>query len=328
MSFAQLSIPSPPVEWQIPISIPIGDWFQWIPGVVAGTELEIRAYALCIIVGIIIATWLTEARLRRRGVEPWAIVDVLIWAVPLGIIGARIWHVFTHPNDFFPIDPADPWAVIRIWDGGGAIFGSLVFGSLGAWIGCRITGIRLLTFLDALAPGLLLAQAIGRIGNWFNHELFGPPTDLPWGLEIEATNPAYPVGLQEGLAFHPMFLYELLWNALGALVLIWLGRRFALQWGKPFALYLIWYGIGRAILEMFRLDPSELILGIRSNDWGAIAAIVLGLIIFIVQTRRHPGLEPSPYRPGRAWEPSSGAVKSEEIYSDADEPTPVSTKIE
>lgn len=328
MSLAPLSIPSPPVEWQVPISIPIGEWFQWIPGVAVGAELEIRAYALCIIAGIIIATWLTEARLRRRGVEPWAIIDVLIWAVPLGIIGARAWHVVTHPNDFFPIDPADPWAVVRIWDGGGAIFGALLFGGLGVWIGCRITGIRFLTFADALAPGLLLAQAAGRLGNWFNHELFGPPTDLPWGLEIEATNPAYPVGLPEGLTFHPMFLYELLWNVLGAIVLLLLARRFTLQWGRVFALYLVWYGIGRAILEIFRLDPSELILGVRSNDWGAIAAIVLGLVIFIVQTRRHPGLEPSPYRPGREWTPTDRAVSSEDVYTESDEPAEAGAKAE
>lgn len=326
MSFSPLSIPSPPVEWQVPISIPVGEWLSFIPAL-SGTVIEIRAYALFIILGIIIATWLTETRLRRRGVEPWAIIDILIWTVPFGIIGARLWHVATHPNDFFPIDPADPWAFIRIWDGGGAIFGSLVFGALGAWIGCRITGIRLLTFLDALAPGLLLAQAIGRLGNWFNHELFGPPTELPWGLEIEASNPAYPVGLQEGLTFHPMFLYELLWNAAGAILILWLGRRFVLQWGKTFALYLIWYGIGRAILEIFRLDPSELILGIRSNDWGAIAAIVLGIIIFIAQTRRHPGLEPSPYRPGRAWIPPSPAADAEDRYSEVDDEATTVSKV-
>ena len=327
MGVPPVSIPSPPVEWQVPVSLPIGEWLAFIPAL-SGMVIEFRAYALFIIIGIVVATWLTEARLRRRGVEPWAVIDVLVWAVPLGIIGARLWHVVTHPNDFFPIDPADPWEFIRIWDGGGAIFGALLFGALGVWLGCRITGIRFLTFADALAPGLLLAQAIGRLGNWFNRELFGPPTDLPWGLEIEATNPAYPVGLPAGLTFHPMFLYELLWNVLGAILLLWLGKRLALQWGKTFALYLIWYGVGRAILEIFRLDPSELILGIRSNDWGAIAAVVLGLIILIVQSRRHPGLEPSAYRPGRSWVPPADAVKSDEIYSDSDEPVEVGSKVE
>lgn len=309
-----LSIPSPPPEWQIPISLPIG---QWLPFLGTGTVLSIHTYALCILAGIIVATGLTEYRLRKRGAEPWAIIDILIWAVPLGIIGARVWHVLTHPTDFF-YPGADPWAVIRIWDGGGAIFGSLLFGALGAWIGCRINGIRFLTFLDALAPGLLLAQALGRVGNWFNHEIFGLPTTLPWGLEIEASNPAYPVGFPEGVLFHPTFLYELIWNVIGAAAILLIDRRVQLQWGKAFALYLIWYGLGRAWLEPIRLDPSEIVLGLRVNVWGAIAAIVLGLIVWIVQSRRHTGREPSPYRPGREWRGNDAGVDSGDTYSDAD----------
>jgi len=314
LSILPASIPSPPVEWQIPISIPIG---QWLPFLGTGTVISIHAYALCILVGIVIAIWLTEVRLRKRGVEPWAIIDVVIWAVPLGIIGARVWHVLTHPTDFF-YPGADPWAVIRIWDGGGAIFGSIVFGTLGVWIGSRIAGLRFLTVVDAIAPGLLLAQAFGRIGNWFNHEIFGLPTTLPWGLEIESSNPAFPIGLPEGTLFHPTFLYEMIWNVIGAGLLLFLGSRLHLQWGKVFALYLIWYGIGRAWLEAIRLDPSEILLGLRINDWGAILAIALGLGIWIVQSIRHTGREASPYLPGREWRAKTSAVDSEDTYSDAD----------
>ena len=304
-----LSIPSPPPEWQTPITIPLWN----------GASIQIHTYALCILAGIVVATWITEWRLRRRGVEPWAIVDILIWAVVLGIVGARVWHVATHPTDFFPIDATHTWLdVIAIWDGGGAIFGALLFGGLGAWIGCRINGIRFLTFADAIVPGLLLAQACGRFGNWFNHELFGLPTTLPWGLEIESTNPAYPVGLPPGVLFHPTFLYEIIWNVVGAALILLIERRLRLQWGKTFSLYLIWYGIGRAWLEAIRLDPSEIVLGLRINDWGAIAAIALGLVILAVQSVRHTGREPSPYRPGREWLPQGAGVDSDDTYSDAD----------
>ena len=314
LSLVPASIPSPPPEWQIPISIPIG---QWLPFLGSGTVINIHTYALCILAGIIVAIWLTEVRLRRRGAEPWAIVDVVIFAVPLGIIGARVWHVLTHPTDFF-YPGADPWAVIRIWDGGGAIFGSILFGGLGVWIGCRIAGLRFLTVADAIAPGLLIAQALGRIGNYVNHEIFGIPTTLPWGLEIESTNPAYPVGLPEGVLFTPTFLYEMIWNLVGAAGLLLLGWRFRLEWGKVFALYLVWYGAGRAWLEAIRLDPSEVVLGMRINDWGAVAAIAIGLVIWIVQSHRHPGREPSPYRPGREWRGKGSEVDSEDTYTDAD----------
>ncbi|BDZ38294.1 hypothetical protein GCM10025863_09080 [Microbacterium suwonense] len=175
------SIPSPPVS-----TFPI-------------FGLTIHYYALCIIAGIIAATLITNHRLTKRGAEKWVVIDIAILAVPLAIIGARIFHVLTHPNFYFgpgrntwnPFEPGSVWA---IWEGGIAIFGALLGGAVGAYLGCRWTGIRFWTFADALAPGLLLAQAMGRFGNWFNHELFGLPTDLPWGLEIESTNPAFPLG--------------------------------------------------------------------------------------------------------------------------------------
>ncbi len=297
-------IPSPGPEWQqIPIDI-------------FGLHWRIQTYAICILIGIIVAAIWTSRRLTKRGAEPGVVLDILLWAVPLGIIGARLYHVVTHPNDYF-YEGANPWAVLYIWEGGNAIFGSLIGGAVGAWIGCRWTGLRFWTFADALAPALLLAQAIGRLGNWFNQELFGLPTSLPWGLEIDPTNKAIPVGLPEDTLFQPLFLYEIIWNVIGVIVIVWLERKFRLQWGKVFALYLIWYGLGRSYLESIRIDPSEFsFLGIPTNVWAAFVAVVLGVVIFIVQSRRHTGLEPSPYRPGREWVRPDAEVDSDDTDPD------------
>ncbi|MGB3375196.1 MAG: prolipoprotein diacylglyceryl transferase [Microbacterium sp.] len=288
--------------------------------------VPIRYYALCIIAGIIAATILTNHRLTRRGAEKWVVIDIAILAVPLAIIGARIFHVLTHPGFYFgpgsntwnPFEPGSVWA---IWEGGIAIFGALLGGAVGAWLGCRWTGIRFWTFADALAPGLLLAQAMGRFGNWFNHELFGLPTDLPWGLEIESTNSAFPPGLPEGTLFHPTFLYEVIWNGLGVLVLLWVGKKLHLQWGKLFAVYLIWYGSGRIVWESIRIDPSEIFFGLRSNVWAAIIGVVVGIVILIVQTRRHTGVEPSPYVNGRHRADADVESQNESLdYVDLSEP--------
>lgn len=259
--------------------------------------LRIHIYALCILLGIGLATWITDARLSKRGAERGVVLDIILWAVPLGIIGARFYHVFTHPADYF-YEGADLMKVFYIWEGGNAIFGSLLGGAVGAWIGCKQTGIRFWSFADALAPAMLIAQATGRLGNYFNHELFGQPTTLPWGLEIESTNPAFPAGLPEGTLFHPMFLYEILWNLLGAFVIIVLERKLYLRWGKAFGVYLIWYGIGRSVFETYRLDPSETFLSIRTNVWAALLAIVVGVLIILIQNRRHPGKELSVYVEG------------------------------
>lgn len=272
---------------------------------ITGVNLGIQTYALCILAGIVVATLLTGYRLRQRGVDAGYVIDIAFWAVLLGIAAARLFHVVTHPDDYFG-PGRDPLTAFYVWEGGIAIFGSLIGGAVGIWIGCRMSGLRFSTFVDALAPGLLLAQAFGRLGNWFNHELFGQPTDLPWGLEIEATNPAFPVGLPAETLFHPTFAYEIVWNVLGAALLLWLDRQRDVQWGRLIALYLIWYGLGRSVFETIRLDPSELFLGIRTNVWMAFLAIVIGVIVWIVQTRRHPGLEPSPWVPGREPDPDEG----------------------
>jgi len=282
------SIPSPPISY-----------FDLGP-------VRIHIYALCIIAGIIAAVLIANHRLTTRGAEPWIVIDIALLAVPLGIIGARIFHVATHPGFYFgegsnPWNPFEPGSVWAIWEGGIAIYGSLIGGAIGAWLGCKWTGIRFWTFADALAPGLLLAQALGRFGNYFNQELFGLPTDAPWGLEIDPDNSAFPPGLPADTLFQPTFLYEVIWNGLGVLVLLWAARRFRLQWGRVFGLYLVWYSAGRIVWESLRIDPSEVFLGLRSNVWAAIAGVVLGLVILFVQKRRHPGYEPSPYVPGREW---------------------------
>lgn len=301
--------------WTVVASLAFALLITWVLRMV-GPSWGIQTYALCILAGIVVAAVLTGWRLHQRGVEAGYVIDVAVWAVLLGIVAARVFHVITHPDDYFG-PGRDPLSALYIWEGGIAIFGALIGGAIGVWIGCRQTGLRFSTFADALAPGLLLAQAFGRLGNWFNHELFGQPTDLPWGLEIESTNPAYPVGLPEGVLFHPTFAYEIIWNVLGAALLLWLDRKRDVQWGRLIALYLIWYGLGRSVFETIRLDPSELFLGIRTNVWMAFLAIVIGVVVWVVQSRRHPGLEPSPWQPGR--EPGADQVLDSDVYTETPE---------
>jgi prolipoprotein diacylglyceryl transferase len=309
MTTVPLGIPSPPAEWR---SFNIGEWLRSLGLEWFSLNLVINAYALAILLGIIFSILIVNHRLTARGAEKWVVIDVALYAVPFGILGGRLFHVVTHPSDYF-YQGANLWRVFYVWEGGLAIFGALLGGALGVWIGARIVGLRFWSFADALAPGLLVAQGVGRLGNYFNQELFGAPTNLPWGLQIDSTNRAIPVGLPEDTLFHPTFLYEMLWNFFGALVLLALLKRFGLQWGRLFGLYLVWYGIGRFLLETIRLDVAEVFFGLRSNQWAALTAIVVGLAIFLIQKSRHPGVEPSVYRPGREWEDPS-ALQSEDRY--------------
>ena len=259
---------------------------------------RIHFYALFILTGIAIATWLADIKLSKRGAPKGTMLDVALWAVPFGILGGRFFHVITHPNDYF-FEGADLLATLRIWEGGLAIYGAVSLGAVGVFIATRQLGIRFWSVADAVAPGLLIAQGIGRLGNYFNQELFGLPTTLPWGLQIPSSNPAYPVGLPEGLIFHPTFAYEMIWNLSGAALLLLLASRLNLQWGKVFALYLVIYSFGRIWIEAIRIDPSEIILGLRINIWSALIGLTLGIILFLVQSRRHPGFEPSIWLPNR-----------------------------
>ncbi|WP_423464129.1 prolipoprotein diacylglyceryl transferase [Promicromonospora sp. MS192] len=292
----------------LPASIPSPDpvWSQFSLG-----PLTIHTYALCLLAGIAAAAYITDRRLRARGAAPGLALDVAMWAVPIGIVGARIYHVLTHLGDFTG-PGVDPWAWVRIWEGGNALFGSLLGGAVGVWIGCRISGLRFWSFADALAPGLLVAQAIGRLGNYVNQELFGLPTTLPWGLEIRSDAPMFPDGTPEGTLFHPLFLYEMIWNLVGVALLLTIERRVTrrnealatpgpgLRWGRLFGLYLVWYGLGRSWLEAIRIDPtSDAPLGIPANIWTSGIAVLLGVAIVVVQGRRHTGPELSVYVPGR-----------------------------
>lgn len=257
--------------------------------------LKIHFYALCILTGVVAAIWIADRRLVSRGATSGLALDISLWTLPLGIVGARVFHVVTHSGDYF-YPGADLTAVFRIWEGGIAIYGGLIGGAIGAWIGTNRAGLKFWSFADAIAPGILLAQAIGRWGNYFNQELFGLPTTLPWGLEIDKANPAYPAGLAEGTLFHPTFLYESLWSLTGVAVLLLLEKKFNLRWGRMFGSYLVVYSLGRLITENLRIDPSDIILGLRTNVWSALAGIAVGAGIIYWQKRQHPEPEASVFR--------------------------------
>jgi prolipoprotein diacylglyceryl transferase len=250
--------------------------------------IPVRAYALCIVLGIIAACVITEIRMRRRGAPPYAVLDIAVWAVPAGIIGARIYHVITSPDDYFGAH--GNWVnALRIWHGGLGIWGAVAGGAVGAWIAARRLGIPLSFVADALAPGLPVAQAIGRLGNWFNNELYGRATTLPWGLRIYNWDPAKGQAVLDeankpdpkpGL-YHPTFLYELIWD-LGVAVLVWqLDRRYKFGRGRAFALYVMAYTVGRFWIEALRIDDAHHFLGMRVNSWVSILVFVGALVYFL-----------------------------------------------
>jgi len=248
----------------------------------------IRAYAFAIILGIVVAIWLTDRRWVARGGRPGTTADVAVWAVPFGIVGGRIYHVITSPQAYFGAG-GHPVDAFKIWQGGLGIWGAVAFGALGAWIGCRRQGILLPPFADAIAPGLALAQALGRWGNWFNQELFGRPTTLPWGLEID---PAHrPAGYEQYATFHPTFLYESLWCVVIAIVLIWADRRFTMGHGRVFLLYIALYTTGRFGFELVRIDDANRIFGLRVNTWVAGIAFIGSVVALVWSARNRPGRE-------------------------------------
>ena len=251
--------------------------------------VPLRAYAIAILLGIVAAVLLTQRRWKERGGDPDQVVEIAFWAVPFGIVGGRIYHVITSPDAYFG-EGGNPVKAFAIWEGGLGIWGAVALGALGAWIGCRRLGVRLTVFADALAPGLLVAQAIGRLGNWFNQELFGGPTTLPWGLRVDDAV-AEAAGHAAGTLFHPTFLYELVWNLLGAVFLIWADRRFRLGHGRVFWLYVVVYTSGRLWIELLRIDPAHGFLGLRLNVWTSILVGLGALVAFVLVGRRHPGRE-------------------------------------
>lgn len=243
----------------------------------------LRAYALCIIAGCLVAIWIAEKRYVARGGRAGAMADMAVWAIPFGIVGGRIYHVMTDPELYFGtgrhvID------VVKVWEGGLGIWGAVAFGGVGAWIACRRYDIDFLKMADSLAPALLVAQAIGRFGNYFNQELFGRPTTVPWGLEIDPVH--RPTGYEQFATFHPTFLYEALWNLAAAALLIWIDRRFKIEHGRLFALYAMLYTLGRGWIEMLRIDTVNHIGPFRLNVWTSIIVFAGGLAYFIWAGRR------------------------------------------
>ena len=245
--------------------------------------LPLRAYALGIIIGAIVAIWIGEKRFVARGGKPGVIGDVSMWAIPFGIVGARIYHVITDPELYFGAGK-NPVNALKIWEGGLGIWGAVALGAVGALIGCRRYDVKFSEVADALAPGILIAQAIGRWGNYFNQELFGKPTTEPWGLKIDAAN--RPDGYEQYATFHPTFLYESIWNLLGALLIIWIGHRGRLTGGRVFALYVMVYTAGRFWIEQLRIDPANDIGPFRLNVWTSIILFALSTAYFVLARRR------------------------------------------
>jgi len=250
----------------------------------------VRGYALAIIAGIFAAIIIGNRRYVARGGQSGVIADLAIWAVPFGIVGGRIYHVLTSWGTYFGPD-GDPGRAIKVWEGGLGIWGAVLFGSVGVWIGARRKGLILPPIADAVAPGLAVAQAIGRWGNWFNQELFGRPTTLPWGLEIDAE--FRPNGYTDFATFHPTFLYECLWCLAAAAVVVWADRRFRLGHGRVFALYIAIYCLGRGAIESLRIDASPELLGLRWNEWVAMFVGIAALLYVVLVGRLRPGREES-----------------------------------
>ena len=245
--------------------------------------IPIRAYGLIIACAILISVYWSARRYQKRGGDPDLFYDVALWAVPAGIVGARVYHVITSPDAYFG-QGGKPLMAFAIWNGGLGIWGAVAGGALAAWLVVRHRGQRLGPIADSLAVPLLAAQALGRWGNWFNQELFGAPTTLPWGLRID--NAHLPSGYAPGTLFHPTFLYECLWNLAGVAVLLLIDRQMKVKSGQLFASYIMVYTLGRVWIEMLRIDDAHHFLGLRINVWTSIVVFSLGLMTFIIAGRR------------------------------------------
>lgn len=256
--------------------------------------IPIHFYAVCILMGIIVAVWISTVRWKRYGGNFDQILDIVLCSIPVGIVGARLYHVITTPERFF--GPKGNFiAIFEIWNGGLGIWGGVALGALAAWAWCRHKHYPMPLLADAVAPALLVAQAIGRLGNWFNQELYGAPTTLPWGLKLNTTGTA--IGQNEqcydgsscptGTLFQPTFLYELIWNLIGALLIVIIGRKVSrvLKAGSLFAIYVMWYTAGRTWIESLRIDFSHQFLGVRINVWVSMGVFILGVIAFVLIQR-------------------------------------------
>ncbi|MDH6698238.1 MULTISPECIES: prolipoprotein diacylglyceryl transferase [Streptomyces] len=254
-------------------------------GVLYLGPVPLRGYAFCIIIGVFVAVWLGNKRWVARGGRTGTVADIAVWAVPFGLVGGRLYHVITDYELYFS-EGRDWVDAFKVWEGGLGIWGAIALGAVGAWIGCRRRGIPLPAYADAIAPGIVLAQAIGRWGNWFNQELYGKESTLPWALHITSSADGRVPGY-----YQPTFLYESLWCVGVAFLVIWADRRFRLGHGRAFALYVAAYCVGRFWIEYLRVDDAHHILGLRLNDWTALIVFLLAVAYIVISSKKRPGRE-------------------------------------
>jgi prolipoprotein diacylglyceryl transferase len=270
-------------------------------GVVHLGPVPLRGYALCIILGVVIAVYVGDRRFQARGGPKGAMADIATWAVPFGLVGARLYHLATN-SELYWGGPGRAGTVgaFEIWHGGLGIWGGVLFGALGAYIACRRYHLDFAAVADSLAPAMPLAQAAGRFGNWFNQELYGRPTGLPWGLHIDV---AHRLPKYINVAYYqPTFLYEVIWDVGIALIIIVVDRRVHFTRGRAFALYVMLYTLGRGWIEALRIDDAHRFWGLRLNDWTSLVCFVLALIYFIVMKPRGEAADPGSDEPADAAE--------------------------
>jgi prolipoprotein diacylglyceryl transferase len=276
--------------------------------------IPLRGYAFCIIAGVFVAVWLGNKRWIARGGRSGTVADIAVWAVPFGLVGGRLYHVITDYELYFS-EGRDWVNAFKVWEGGLGIWGAIALGAVGAWIGCRRRGIPLPAYADAIAPGIAFAQAIGRWGNWFNQELYGRETHLPWALHITSSEGGRVPGY-----YHPTFLYESLWCIGVGLLVIWADRRFKLGHGRAFALYVAAYCVGRGWIEYMRVDDAHHILGLRLNDWTALIVFLLAVTYIVISAKQRPGreavVEPAAVSDGSPDGPSEGEAAAEAAEAD------------
>ena len=248
----------------------------------------IHYYALCILLGIVVAIWITKKRYQALGGDSNDVSDLAIYAIPSGIIGGRIYHVLTSPQKYFG-EGGSPVAVLKIWEGGLGIWGAIALGALVAFIYFKKKSVSLTfaNFLDSIAPALLLAQAIGRFGNWFNGELFGRPTEVLWALEIPPEK--RPTGFENFMTFHPTFLYEAIWCSIVAVFIMRSSffRKIS-GTGAVFIFYAASYSFGRLFIEAIRIDDANEILGLRLNIWVSAAIFIAASTLFLRKLAKIP----------------------------------------
>lgn len=296
-------------------SIPSPSWSGFSIG-----PLTIHAYALCLLAGIVFAWWFGSRRFVERGGDVDTFERIVLLTVIGGVFFARVYHVITDNQLYFG-PGRNPVSALFIWKGGLGIWGAVGGGALVCWLLARRHGVRFAALADVLAPGVLIAQGIGRLGNWFNQELFGRPTTLPWGLQID---PGFrPAGYEQFATFHPTFLYEMVWNFAGAAVLLLvIERRFVLRQGQLFALYVAIYTLGRFWIEAMRIDPANVVGGFRINSYTSVVVFLGGLLAFWWLGRKGAGADAgvlvAGVRPGPEAEPEPAPVDHEQ----ADGPAP------